>query len=90
MAYRCRENQSKECDGCGSCRPKSTQETGVEVTATITLKFTVYGLIEEELRSGNKTAALGIAEALVDDTIECCGIAGEDMIVENVEIELNK
>lgn len=88
MAYRCKENQSRECDGCGSCNTNSQPETGVIVTATIELKFRAYGRIEEELRSGNTDIATKIAEYMVDDTIECCGIAGEDMSVEEVEIEL--
>ena len=88
MAYRCKLNQNKECDGCCSCKPEKVPETGVVIEATIKLKYTAYGLIEEEYRSGNIESAQGIAEALVDDTIDCCGLAGEDMTVEEVTIEL--
>lgn len=88
MAYRCKLNGSKECDGCGGCTPSQPPETGVIIEATIKLRYTAYGDIEQILRSGDKEKAQKYAEALVDDTIECCGLAGEDMTVEEVEIEL--
>lgn len=91
MAYGCVKSSAwKECDGCMDCRPKRTPETGVIITAKIELKFTAYGEIERLLRSGNKAEAGGMAEALVDDIIDCCGLAGQDMSVENIEYELNE
>ena len=90
MAYRCKENQSKECDGCGSCTPERQPETGVVIEAKIKMKFTAYGIIEKYLRSGDKNAAFNVAEELVAEVIECCGLAGEDMEIDGVEIELNE
>ena len=62
-------------------------ETGVTIEATIKLKFTVYGEIEARLRKGEDVTEL--AEDLVNDTIECCGLAGEDMTVKDFEYSLN-
>lgn len=90
MAYRCKENQSKECDGCGSCQPKREPETGVIVEATIKLRYTAYGEIERLVRSGANEEAQGMAEAQVDDIIDCCGLAGRDMTVDEVEFSLNE
>ena len=67
-----------------------TPETGVTITATIELRFQAYGEIEKEFRSGNTEIAKGMAEAMVDDIIDCCGISGRDMHVESVECELNE
>lgn len=64
------------------------KETGVTIEATIKIRFTSYGLIEQKLREGEDVT--GYAEAIVDDIIDCCGIAGEDMRVESVEYELNE
>lgn len=89
MAYMCKIRDA-ECDGCQECKPKQEHETGVVITAKIELKFTAYGEIERLLRSGNESAAAGMASALVDDMIECCGLAGEDMSVDTVEYELNE
>ena len=63
-------------------------ETGVIIEASIRLKFTAYGEIEQRLRKGEDVA--GYAEALVDNVIECCGLAGKDMTVEDVEYQLNE
>lgn len=90
MAYMCKRNNGRECDACGRCEKTQPLETGGVVEATIKLKYTAYGIIEETLRSGNKEKAQAIAEDLVDDTIDCCGLAGEDMTVEEVTIELNE
>lgn len=62
-------------------------ETGVLIEATIKLKFVAYGEIETMLRNGEDVSEK--AEELVDDVIECCGIAGEDMRVDEVEYSLN-
>ena len=61
-------------------------ETGVVIEATIKLKFTAYGEIERRLRKGEDVT--GYAEAMVDDIIDCCGIAGQDMTVRDIEYEL--
>ena len=65
-------------------------ETGVTITATIELRFQAYGEIENRLRCGDTETAKGMAEAMVDDIIDCCGISGRDMHVESVECELNE
>lgn len=63
-------------------------ETGVVIEATIKLKFTAYGEIERRLRNGEDVSE--DAQRLVDDIIECCGIAGRDMTVTDFEYELNQ
>ena len=91
MAYRCKENQSKECDGCGSCQKKKRQrETGVIIEATIELKFHVYGEMEELIRQGKEKEAEAKAKELIEDTIECCGMAGEDMSLEDFSFYLDE
>ena len=62
-------------------------ETGVTIEARIDLKFTVYGKIEEKLRRGEDVSEL--VEDLINDTIECCGIAGEDMRLKDFDYSLN-
>lgn len=62
-------------------------ETGVTIEATIKLRTTVYGRIEQQLRKGEDVTE--DVEALVEDIIDCCGIAGRDMRVEEIEYELN-
>lgn len=89
MAYRCIKNGG-ECDGCGSCRPASPPETGVRIEADIKLIFTAYGDIEQVFRSGDKECAERMAQALIDDTLDCCGLAGEDMECEGFTMELNE
>lgn len=88
MAYRCKRNQMKECDGCGYCQPERPPETGVTITATIKLKFTVYGEIETMLRNGEDVVSK--AEEMVDDMIDCCGITANNMSVEDIEYNLNE
>lgn len=91
MAYRCKENQSKECDGCGSCQEKKQQhETGVIIEATIELKFHAYGELEELIRQGKGKEAEAKAKYLIEDTIECCGLAGEDMVLEDFSFYLDE
>lgn len=92
MAYMCMKDYSRECDSCGDCTPKKEYppETGVTITAKIELKYTVYGNIEKAMRLGDMKLAEAIAEELVEDTIDCCGLAGEDMTVEEIEFELNE
>ena len=85
MAYRCEQNMSKECDGCGSCKPP---ETGVTIEATIKLRFTAYGEIESMMREGQNVKRK--AEELVEDIIDCCGLAGQDMRIDDIEYELNE
>lgn len=91
MAYRCKVNQSKECDGCGSCQEKKQQrETGVIIEATIELKLHVYGELEELIRKGKAKEAEAKAKYLIEDTIECCGLAGEDMSLGEFEFYLDE
>lgn len=85
MAYMC-TRANRECDGCGYCEPKQ-KETGVTITATLELRMTVYGEIERKLRKDEDVSKL--ADDLVQDTIECCGLAGENMSVRDIEYELN-
>ena len=63
-------------------------ETGVRIEATIKLDFTAYGVIEEKLRKGEDVTEE--AERLVEDVIECCGLAGQDMKVKDIEYSLNE
>lgn len=63
-------------------------ETGVVIEATIKLRTTVYGEIERRLRKGEDVSEY--AEKLVDDIIGCCGLAGQDMRVNDVEYQLNE
>lgn len=67
MAYMCKKNYSKECDGCGACYPPEEPETGVIITATIEIKMESSGYIEEVLRKGDYDEAVGMAEAMLDD-----------------------
>lgn len=90
MAYTCILTGGGECTGCMDCRPEDPPETGVVVEATIKLKFTSYGEIERILRSGDKKCAEGMAEAIIDDILDCCGKAGEDMTCESFTMELNE
>lgn len=89
MAYRCVKSGG-ECDGCGSCRPEMHPETGVRIEATIKLVFSAYGDIERILRSGDRECAEKMAQVLIDDTLDCCGLAGGDMTCEEFTMELNE
>ena len=86
MAYMCTKFSGKECDACGDCKPSKSPETGVTITATIELKFTAYGLIEEALRGKRIEEVQEIAEEIVDSIINRQGLY--DMTVESVNCEL--
>ena len=63
-------------------------EKEAKVTATIKLEFRVPGELSSAIERGEDHNAHAIAHGLVENTIECCGYAGDDMRIEEVEYEL--
>lgn len=83
MAYMCRRVGNRECDGCGDCKPK---ETGVTITATLEMKFVVYGDIETMMRLGMLDRAERKAEEIMEDAVSHI----DNMSLKEVNIELNE
>lgn len=63
-------------------------EKGAEITATIKLKFSAYGDLPYAIQNGHEDEAYSLAHSLAEDMIDCCGYAGKDMLIEDIEYKL--
>ncbi len=64
------------------------KEQEAVVTATIKLQFRVCGDLVKAIQNGWLDEADQIANSLVEDCKDCCGLVSDDMSIEDVEYRL--
>lgn len=61
-----------------------------KVIATIKLEFTTTGDLPYAIQNGYMDEAYSLAHSMVENVIDCCGYAGEHMLIEDVAFELKR